>query len=292
MQNFTHKLTNSAKATENVLSELLPDAHDNPMVAPIRHAALNGGKRLRAFLAVQSASLYGVDSAMSLRTGAAIECMHAYSLVHDDLPCMDDDELRRGKPTVHIKWDDATAVLAGDALQTLAFEILADPKTSPQAEVRVALIGSLAKASGAEGMVLGQMLDIAAENITTPLKLDEVKHLQAKKTGALIQWSAHSGAMLAQDAGTELIEYSTAVGLAFQIQDDVLDVLGNSELAGKRLQKDADSRKATFVSLLGLEQAQKIATSLVGDACDALASFGPKADTLRQVAHFVVNRQL
>ena len=292
MQNFTNKLTNIAKATENVLSELLPDAHDNPMVAPIRHAALNGGKRLRAFLAVQSASLYGVDFAMSLRTGAAIECMHAYSLVHDDLPCMDDDELRRGKPTVHIKWDDATAVLAGDALQTLAFEILADPKTSPQAEVRVALIGSLAKASGAEGMVLGQMLDIAAENITTPLKLDEIKHLQAKKTGALIQWSAQSGAMLAQDAGTELIEYSTAVGLAFQIQDDVLDVLGNSELAGKRLQKDADSRKATFVSLLGLEQAQKIATSLVGDACDALASFGQKADALRQVAHFVVNRQL
>ncbi len=292
MQNFTNKLTNIAKATENVLSELLPDASDNPMVAPIRHAALNGGKRLRAFLAVQSASLYGIDSAMSLRTGAAIECMHAYSLVHDDLPCMDDDELRRGKPTVHIKWDDATAVLAGDALQTLAFEILADPKTSPQAEVRVALIGSLAKASGAEGMVLGQMLDIAAENITTPLKLDEIKHLQAKKTGALIQWSAQSGAMLAQDAGIELIEYSTAVGLAFQIQDDVLDVLGNSELAGKRLQKDADSRKATFVSLLGLEQAQKIATSLVGDACDALASFGPKADALRQVAHFVVNRQL
>ena len=129
-------------------------------------------------------------------------------------------------------------------------------------------------------------------NIFTPLKLDEIKHLQAKKTGALIQWSAHSGAMLAQDAGIELIEYSTAVGLAFQIQDDVLDVLGNSELAGKRLQKDADSRKATFVSLLGLEQAQKIATSLVGDACDALASFGPKADALRQVAHFVVNRQL
>ncbi len=292
MDDFAKKLTAVATATENTLSAILPSAADNPISAPMRHAALNGGKRLRAFLAVESAGLYDIDPAQALRTGAAIECMHAYSLVHDDLPCMDDDDLRRGKPTVHIKWDEATAVLAGDALQTLAFEILADARTSPNAEVRVALIASLAKASGAEGMVLGQMLDIAAETADTPLTLDEIKHLQANKTGALIQWSAQSGAMLAQDAGTELIEYSTAVGLAFQIQDDVLDVLGDAKVAGKRLQKDADAGKATFVSLLGLEQAQKNATSLVEEACDALGRFGDKATALRQVAHFVVNRDL
>lgn len=292
MDDFTKKLNGVAKATEVTLSSLLPTAANNPIAAPMRHAALNGGKRLRAFLAVESAALYDIDPAQALRTGAAIECMHAYSLVHDDLPCMDDDDLRRGKPTVHIKWDEATAVLAGDALQTLAFEILADTKTSPNAEVRVDLIGSLARASGADGMVLGQMLDIAAETADTPLTLDEIKHLQANKTGALIQWSAQSGAMLAQHVGAELIDYSTAVGLAFQIQDDVLDVLGDAEVAGKRLQKDADAGKATFVSLLGLEQAQKNAISLVEDACDALGRFGDKAEPLRQVAHFVVNRDL
>lgn len=292
MDDFIKKLTAVAQTTEGVLSELLPKGKNNPIVTPIRHAALNGGKRLRAFMAVQSASLYDIKAAEAFRTGAAIECMHAYSLVHDDLPCMDDDDMRRGKPTVHVKWDEATAVLTGDALQTLAFEILADPKTSPNAEVRVALVGSLAKASGAEGMVLGQMLDIAAENAFMALTLDEIKHLQANKTGALIKWSAHSGAMLAQEAGTELIQYSNAVGLAFQIQDDVLDVLGKAEVAGKRLQKDASARKATFVSLLGVEQAQKIANSLVRDACDALGRFGSKADGLRQVAHFVVNREL
>ena len=292
MDDFIKKLTAVAQTTEGVLSELLPKGKNNPIVTSIRHAALNGGKRLRAFMAVQSASLYDIKAAEAFRTGAAIECMHAYSLVHDDLPCMDDDDMRRGKPTVHVKWDEATAVLTGDALQTLAFEILADPKTSPNAEVRVALVGSLAKASGAEGMVLGQMLDIAAENAFMALTLDEIKHLQANKTGALIKWSAHSGAMLAQEAGTELIQYSNAVGLAFQIQDDVLDVLGKAEVAGKRLQKDASARKATFVSLLGVEQAQKIANSLVRDACDALGRFGSKADGLRQVAHFVVNRDL
>jgi farnesyl diphosphate synthase len=289
---FRDHLTAVATAAEHTLTSLLPTAAGNPIAEPMRHAVLNGGKRLRAFLAVESAALYDVNAAQALRTGAAIECMHAYSLVHDDLPCMDDDDLRRGKPTVHIKWDEATAVLAGDALQTLAFEILADAATSPDAAVRVALIQSMAQASGANGMVLGQMLDIAAETAASPLKLDEIKHLQANKTGALIEWSAHSGALLAQDAGTELIVYSQAVGLAFQIQDDVLDVLGDAEIAGKRLQKDADAGKATFVSLLGLEQAQKNATSLVAEACDALSRFGDKADRLRQVAHFVVNRDL
>ena len=291
MDDFREKLNAVASATEQTLTALLPNDAGNPMADPMRHAVLNGGKRLRAFLAVESAALFDVNPSQALRTAAAIECMHAYSLVHDDLPCMDDDDLRRGKPTVHVKWDDATAVLAGDALQTLGFEILADEATSPDAAIRVALIQSLAQASGANGMVLGQMLDIAAETAQTPLTLDQIKHLQANKTGALIEWSAHSGAMLAQDAGAELIEYARAVGLAFQIQDDVLDVLGDAKLAGKRLQKDADAGKATFVSLLGLEQAQKNATSLIEEACDALDRFGDKAHSLRQVAHFVVNRE-
>ncbi len=292
MDDFRAKLAAVATATEQTLSQLLPSNSDNPIAAPMRHAVLNGGKRLRAFLAVESAALYDVNRGQALRTGAAIECMHAYSLVHDDLPCMDDDDLRRGEPTVHIKWDEATAVLAGDALQSLAFEILADIETSPSSDVQVSLIHTLAQASGANGMVLGQMLDIAAETAPEPLTLDEITHLQANKTGALIQWSAHSGAILAQDAGEELLEYSKAVGLAFQIQDDVLDVLGDAKTAGKRLQKDAEAGKATFVSLLGLEQAQKKANSLVENACDALGRFGDKATTLRQVAHFVVNREL
>jgi farnesyl diphosphate synthase len=291
VDDFREKLTTVATATEKTLTELLPSM-DSPIAAPMRHAVLNGGKRLRAFLAVESAALYDVDPTEALRTGAAIECLHAYSLVHDDLPCMDDDDLRRGKPTVHVKWDEATAVLTGDALQTLAFEILADTQTSSDASVRVSLIQSLAKASGAQGMVLGQMLDIAAETAKLPLTLDAIKHLQANKTGALIEWSAHSGAILARDAGIELIEYAKAVGLAFQIHDDVLDVLGDAKVAGKRLQKDADAGKATFVSLLGLEQAQKNATSLIESACDSLYRFGDKATPLRQVAHYVVNRDL
>ncbi len=292
MDDFRAKLAAVATATEQTLSQLLPSNADNPIADPMRHAVLNGGKRLRAFLAVESAALYDVNRVQALRTAAAIECMHAYSLVHDDLPCMDDDDLRRGEPTVHVKWNEATAVLAGDALQTLAFEILADIETSARSDVRISLIHSLAKASGANGMVLGQMLDIAAETATTPLTLAEITHLQANKTGALIQWSAHSGAILAQDTGEELLEYSKAVGLAFQIQDDVLDVLGDAKTAGKRLQKDAEAGKATFVSLLGLEQAQKKANSLVESACDALGRFGDKATALRQVAHFVVNREL
>lgn len=292
MDEFRQKLASVARATEHMLVKLLPQDVQNPIAAPMQHAVLNGGKRLRAFLAIESAALYDVEKSQSLRTAAAIECMHAYSLVHDDLPCMDDDDLRRGKPTVHIKWDEATAVLAGDALQTLAFEILADSETSTHAAVQVKLIKTLAEASGAQGMVLGQMLDIAAETAKSPLTLDEIIHLQANKTGALIQWSALSGAILGQEDGEALRTYSQALGLAFQIQDDVLDVLGDAEVAGKRLQKDADAGKATFVSLLGLEPAQKRANILVEEACDALHGFGEKAYNLRQVAHFVVNRDM
>ena len=289
MEDFNHRLARIVAATEQALRDVLPLVAVNPIAAPMHHAALNGGKRLRAYLAVESAALFGLDV---VNTAAAIECMHAYSLVHDDLPCMDDDDLRRGKPTVHVQWDEATAVLAGDALQTLAFEILADPLTSANAVVRVKLIADMARASGASGMVLGQMQDIAAETATTPLSLDQITALQANKTGALIEWSACSGATLAQEDAKPLADFSAALGLAFQIQDDVLDVIGDAAVAGKRLQKDAEAGKATFVSILGLEAAQSKASSLVEDACDALSIYGPRADPLRQVAQFVISRDL
>ncbi|MEM9009602.1 MAG: farnesyl diphosphate synthase [Pseudomonadota bacterium] len=259
----------------------------------MRHAALAGGKRLRAFLAVEGAEMLGAAPAQADRVGAALECLHAYSLVHDDLPCMDDDDLRRGQPTVHVKWDEATAVLAGDALQTEAFAILADPATHAMGEVRARLMAGLARAAGVAGMVGGQAIDIAAETAAVPLDLAEVTRLQALKTGALITYAGESGAILAE-AGTgaeaALSAYSGAVGLAFQIQDDVLDVEGDQAAAGKRLRKDEAAGKATFVSLLGLEGAKARAREEVDRAAAHLDPFGPKADMLRSVARYVIER--
>lgn len=282
---FTETLKPVVAEVESALDRLLPT--DGPMAAPMRHAAMAGGKRLRGFLCVQSAALFDVDRPRALRTAAAIECMHAYSLVHDDLPCMDDDALRRGQPTVHVKWDEATAVLAGDGLQTLAFEILGDPATGP-GDVRARLMQTLAIA--ARAMVTGQAQDIAAETAPTPLTLDQITALQANKTGALIGWSASAGARLAGQESAALQDYARAIGLAFQIQDDVLDVTGDTQAAGKRLQKDAEAGKATFVSLLGLEAARARANLLVQEACDALAVFDAAADPLRGVARYIVER--
>ena len=251
--------------------------------------ALDGGKRLRGFLVLESARLYGVREARAIWPAMAIEALHAYSLVHDDMPCMDDDDLRRGRPTVHVKWDDATAVLAGDALQAFAMELVAHPEVGPGA-VRADLALSLAQASGARGMVLGQALDIAAETAATPLTLDQITALQAGKTGALIEWSACAGARLAGVDVTPLRRYAQALGLAFQIADDILDVTGDAAKAGKRLQKDAEAGKATFVSLLGLEGARARAEELVASACDALADFDDGAENLRAAARFVISR--
>lgn len=270
---------------EQTLEELLPG--DGAMADPMRHAVMAGGKRLRGFLCVQSGALYSASRAASLRTAAAIECLHAYSLVHDDMPCMDDDALRRGQPTVHVKWDEATAVLTGDGLQTLAFEILGDPATGP-GDVRARLMQTLANA--AQSMVTGQAQDIAAETAATPLSLDQIIALQANKTGALIEWSAQAGARLAGQESPALEQYSRAIGLAFQIQDDVLDTVGDATKTGKRVQKDADAGKATFVNLLGLDEARTRANALVDEACDALAPFGANADPLRAVASFIVER--
>ncbi len=259
-------------------------------VADAMRYTCQGGKRLRAFLAIESGRMHHVAPAQADRAAAAIEAVHAYSLVHDDLPCMDDDDLRRGNPTVHIKWDEATAVLTGDALQTLAFDILSAPDTG-HADVRVALISTLAKAAGADGMVLGQALDIAAETADAPLTLDQITRLQAGKTGALIEWPACAGALMAKADPAPLRQYAQALGLAFQIADDILDIEGDAAKAGKRLQKDTAAGKATFVSLLGMDEAKARAKALVAEAEDALAVYGGAADNLKAAARFVISRE-
>ena len=252
--------------------------------------AVQGGKRLRGFLVLESARMLGVAQERAISAAAAVEALHAYSLVHDDMPCMDNDALRRGLPTVHVKWDEATAVLAGDALQTLAFELLTDPALGT-GETRIALVAGLARASGAEGMVLGQALDIAAETADRPLDLQEITALQAGKTGALIRFSAEAGAILAGADPAPLRAYAGALGLAFQIWDDVLDVTGDAALTGKAVGKDAAAGKATFVSLLGLDGARARATSLIAEAEAALVPYGPAARNLIDCARFVIARQ-
>lgn len=255
--------------------------------AAMRHAA-GGGKRLRAFLVLDGARLHGIDAARALWPAMAIEAMHAYSLVHDDLPAMDDDDLRRGQPTVHVKWDEATAILAGDALQALAFECAAHPDLGPAAGP---LARSLAQAAGARGMVQGQAMDIAAETAATPLTIAQITALQAGKTGALFEWSAMAGPRMAGADPGPLRDYARAFGLAFQIADDILDVEGDEARTGKRLNKDGAAGKATFVSLLGLEPARARAAELAELACDALAPYGAEAETLRAAARFAISRR-
>jgi farnesyl diphosphate synthase len=288
---FSDRLAARAGQVQACLDAALADHGGLPVVEGMRYA-VRGGKRLRGFLVMEAGALFGVPEARSVRAAAAIEALHAYSLVHDDLPCMDDDDLRRGQPTVHRKWDEATAVLVGDALQTLAFELLAGEETHPDAAVRIALVATLARASGARGMVLGQAQDIAAETAAAPLSLDEITELQANKTGALIRWSAEAGAILGEADPLPLRRFATALGLAFQIADDILDVEGDAAKAGKRLQKDAEAGKATFVSLLGLGPARARAQALAAEAEAALAPYGAKAETLREAARFVISRDL
>ncbi len=276
---FLHTLRADATAVEGHLLATLPDS--NRIATAMRYAVLNGGKRLRAFLVLESAALHGLPRTAALPAAAAIECLHAYSLVHDDLPAMDDDDLRRGKPTVHVKWDEATAILVGDALQTQAFAYLADMPV---------LVAPLAQAAGVDGMVGGQAMDIAAETAEAPLTLAEITRLQAMKTGALIRWSAEAGARLAGADPAPLRRYAESLGLAFQIQDDILDIEGDPSHTGKRVGKDAEAGKATFVSLLGLEGAKTRAAELATQAADALAPYGEKAENLRQAAQYTITR--
>jgi len=258
----------------------------------MHYAALGGGKRLRPFLVIQSAALFGVTSDAARRTAAAVEMIHAYSLVHDDLPAMDDDDLRRGRPTVHRRFDEATAILAGDALQTLAFEMLADPLTHPSAAVRCDLIDALARAAGAAGMAGGQMLDLQAA--AAEWTAASVETMQAMKTGALFALACESGAILGEapaEARAALRAFGANFGRAFQITDDLLDVTGDAAIAGKAVGKDAARGKATLVALLGVDGARQAATRFCHNALESLDLYGDKADLLRAVARRVIDRR-
>ena len=250
--------------------------------------AVTGGKALRAFLVLEGARLHGINPMAAAGAAAAIECIHAYSLVHDDLPCMDDDDLRRGQPTVHKKWDEATAVLAGDGLQALAFDLLMQAECAPRAKLN--LVMSLSHAAGVRGMVGGQAADIAAESAATPLDLASVLDLQAQKTGALITWAALVGPRMAEAEREPLSIYGTCMGQAFQIADDLLDHSGDAAAVGKAVGKDAAAGKATLVSLLGVDEAKRRAKALVEEACDALSPYGEDAATLQEAAEFVITR--
>ncbi|MBL0925629.1 MAG: polyprenyl synthetase family protein [Sphingomonadaceae bacterium] len=290
---LSQALTQIATDIDDEFDQLLSlpgDARD-PLYAAMRHAAIGGGKRLRPLLVTATASLFHVDREVALRVGTAVEAIHVYSLIHDDLPCMDDDDMRRGKPTVHRAFGEATAVLAGDSLHALAFEILANPGTHADPFVRSELIATLALASGPEGMAGGQMMDLEAEKTT--FDLPTVTRLQALKTGALIAASVEMGAILGHippEGRAHLKGYARDIGLAFQIADDILDVEGDPELAGKALHKDADAGKGTFVSLMGLDRAKQQAAMLVSQANDHLGSYGSEADLLRAIANYITER--
>ena len=281
------------EAIDARFDRLLPVPADprSKLYEAMRYAVMGGGKRMRPLLVVASCDLFNVDRERAMRVALAIEAVHVYSLVHDDLPCMDDDDLRRGKPTVHKAYDEAVAVLTGDSLFAVAFELLADEATHEDPFVRSELVMELARASGPAGMAGGQMMDLAAE--TTSFDLPTTTRLQQLKTGALIGFSVEAGAIMGkvgQQTRVKLKGYARDLGLAFQIADDLLDVEGDAEAAGKALRKDGDAGKSTFVSLLGVDRARSQAQMLIDQAIHHLQGFGPEADLLRAIAHFAIER--
>jgi farnesyl diphosphate synthase len=284
----------AARLTDALIERVLavPPGLESRVYEAMRYSALAPGKRLRPLLVLASSHLFGVARRSALQVAAATEMVHAYSLIHDDLPAMDDSDLRRGRPTCHKQFDDATAVLAGDGLLTMAFEVLADPDTHGDAAVRVELVAGLAAAAGPAGMVGGQMIDLIAE--TTPLDIGAITRLQRMKTGALIAFACEAGAILAKapnELRTALRFYAHDLGLAFQIADDLLDIEGAAAEIGKPVGADAAAGKATFVSILGVERARAQAKLLVAQAVAHLDVFEDRAKLLRQVAQFVVNRR-
>ncbi len=287
-------LRRGADTVESALESLLPE-EDGPharLTAAMRYATLGGGKRMRAFLVMEGAALFSVNEACAARVAASIEMLHAYSLVHDDLPAMDDDDLRRGKPSAHKAFDEATAILAGDALQARAFEVLAEPDTHSDAQARCELVAALGAAAGARGMAGGQMIDMLAEGQT--LDAPAVTRLQALKTGRLIQFSAEAGAILGRAPVMQrhlLAAYGRDIGAAFQIADDLLDADGSAEEMGKRTGKDQEAGKATMVAVLGIERARQQADMLARQAAGHLDGFGDRAALLRALAMFVVARR-
>jgi farnesyl diphosphate synthase len=303
---FARRLDAIADLTDGLLDKLLnaaPEAGEitrpSRLLEAMRYASLGGGKRLRPFFVVETARLLNVAEEQALMTAAAIECVHCYSLIHDDLPAMDDDALRRGRPTVHKAFDEATAILAGDSLLTMAFEILSRPETHPDASVRIELVSKLAKAAGLGGMTGGQMLDLAAEGRfensgKAKHTFEDVKMLQSMKTGALLEFSCTSGGILGGANAEEraaLTRYGSAIGEAFQIADDLLDIGGDPETVGKATGKDAAARKATFVSLLGIDGARHRLDALVQEAQSALVPLGKDTGVLNAAAHFVADRR-
>jgi farnesyl diphosphate synthase len=299
---FRRRLAQAAESVEAALERLLASSpregeivRPERLMAAMRWGVLGGGKRLRPFLTIETARALGVEGEAPVGAGAAIECLHGYSLIHDDLPAMDDDDLRRGRPTVHIQFDEATAILAGDALLTLAFEALGDPTTHEDSGVRAELCLGLARAAGLAGMVGGQMLDIEAETATAPHDLASIARLQAMKTGALLKFSVEAGAIIARapaKARAALGDYGAALGAAFQVADDILDAEGATDVLGKRAGKDADRNKATFVAALGLSEAKRLRDAKVEEALAAIdaAALGAEGDILRAAARFVAER--
>ncbi len=274
----------------------LPSGPEARVTEAMRYSVMNGGKRLRPYLVYETGRLFGLEFKDTLHTAAALEMLHSYSLIHDDLPAMDNDDLRRGKPTCHKQYDEATAILAGDGLLTYAFEILSSPQTAAAPSTRCALISSLAKAAGAsDGMIAGQMLDLYAEKL--PENTDKenlIKHIEEMKTGRLISYACEAGAILGRANATQrqaLATYARGIGIAFQIADDILDIEGEQELVGKTLNKDNTQGKVTFVTLYGLENARQIARNLIEQAQEALSVFGEKAENLKALAQYIIDRK-
>jgi farnesyl diphosphate synthase len=301
VSDFAKRLDKTADDTENLLSTLLSDAvladetaRPKRLIDAMRYSSLGGGKRLRPFLVVESAAVFGVDRDAALLAGAALECIHCYSLIHDDLPAMDNSDLRRGRPTLHKAYDDATAILAGDALLTIAFDIITRDEIHREAGVRLALTRALARASGVGGMAGGQMLDLAGEGRFGDRGPVDVARVQQMKTGALLRFGCIAGAILGQATQAEynaLDDFGRALGEAFQIADDLLDVEGDAATLGKPAGADAELGKTTFVTQLGIEGARQRVRDLLAHGDAALAVFGTRADVLRAAAHFVAERK-
>ena len=298
-QDFKERLTACANTIEGTLETLLDSAPQGAeqlrpakLLAAMRHGALNGGKRIRPFLMIETARMLGHDAPGTIRAASALECVHCYSLIHDDLPAMDDDALRRGQPTVHVAFDEATAILAGDSLLTLAFDILANEATHPDAAVRAELVLGLAQNAGIGGMAGGQSLDIEAEGHKR--SEDQIRQMQAMKTGALLRYACEAGAMLAKAVSEDrarVTRFGTIIGLAFQLADDLLDVTATSEQLGKTAGKDLTSEKATLVSLYGIEKTRTMLADLIQEAETLLAPYGERAETLIAAARFIANRE-
>ena len=290
MENF---ILNCHKDVNTQLEHILPEASGSAqrLYDAVSFAGFNGGKRIRPFLCYGGACAVGDVDENTTKIAASIEMMHAYSLVHDDLPSMDDDDLRRGQPTVHKKWDEAIAILVGDSLQSLSFEVLSADQFKVSDKVKNKLIYSLAKKSGASGMVLGQALDIEAESSQRELEIVEISKLQEYKTGELISWSCEVGPIIAGENTEPFTLYASKIGLAFQIIDDILDVTSSSKTLGKKAGKDQEKNKATFVSKLGIDNSRKKATELVAEACEAISVFKDRSSNLCQIANFIISRQ-